>query len=331
MYPKLHQKYPVDKIERFDDRRKDMTVCVAAIADRTMLIGVADRMLTAGDVEFEPEQAKIWQFSPAIFALVSGDSAIQTEILKRVDTEVKNKIASDPKTWVNVKDVVDLYCRRYRDVRRESAEAEILAPLGLDFPSFFEKQSQMHSDFVTNIANRLSEYEFDSTMETLVIGKDFDGPVNMQTGEKLVYSHLYSTDKDKSACFTNVGFAAIGIGKFHAESQFMFSGHWSARSFDDTLLLSYAAKKRAEAAPGVGKATDIVLIGPLLGNSVKVKDEHIAELDKIYQKSRRANERAIKAAQNETKAFVARVRPQYSTEAGTVRPTPERSTESGKL
>jgi hypothetical protein len=70
------------------------------------------------------------------------------------------------------------------------------------------------------------------------------------------------------------------------------------------LLLAYAAKKRSEAAPGVGKQTDVVVIGPRLAETIQVEERHVKELDVIYQASRRANAKAIKKAQNETKTFV---------------------------
>jgi hypothetical protein len=76
---------------------------------------------------------------------------------------------------------------------------------------------------------------------------------------------------------TTVGFAAIGIGKAHAESQFTFSGYWPIKPFHETLLLTHASKKRAEAAPGAGKATDVLVIGPGLGKLLKVEDRHVEE------------------------------------------------------
>jgi hypothetical protein len=153
------------------------------------------------------------------------------------------------------------------------------------------------------------EWEFPDVLEAIFIGIDDDGPVDHK-GEKLSYSQMYVTYYDKLSCLNTVGFAAIGIGKAHADSQFTFSGHWPLKPFDETLLLAYAAKKRAEAAPGVGKSTDIIVIGP--GKStVKAEDQHLMELDKIYQKSRRASTKGVEAAKKETKKFVERVKAEY--------------------
>jgi len=77
------------------------------------------------------------------------------------------------------------------------------------------------------------------------------------------------------------------------------------------VLLAFAAKKRAEAAPGVGKNTDMVVIGPGLGTNLKVEDKHIKELERIYNRSRHSTEKAVKQAQKETKKFVEEVREEY--------------------
>jgi len=288
-----------------------VTVCVAAMAEKNTLVGASDRMLTAGDVEFEPDQYKIWMFATAIVALVAGDSTLQSEILKRVDIEVKRWINNDPKTWVSVKDVASLYCKKYRELLREHAEADILSPLGLDIDKFLRRQGKMRPEFLASIAEKLTEYDFPSLLETIFIGTDNDGPLG-EKGEKFVYPQIYATERDKVACLTTVGFAAIGSGKSHAESQFMFSGHSPLKPFNETILLTYAAKKRAEVAPGVGKVTDMVVIGPGLGPLLKVEDKHIERLDKIYQKSRAGATKAVVRAKAETATFVADVRREYA-------------------
>jgi hypothetical protein len=293
-----------------------VTVCVAAVAEKSTLIGVSDRMLTAGngDIEFEPEQGKFWVFSPAIVALSSGDATIQAELLKQTHKPVKDWIVAAPDQWVNVKDVASLYCQKFRELRRERAEAAILTPLGLDIPSFLANQATMERELVNRIADRLLDWEFPDVLEAIFMGIDNDGPVN-EKGEKLNYIQLYATYYDKLSCFNTVGFAAIGIGKSHAESQITFTGHWPLKPFDETLLLAYAAKKRAEAAPGVGKNTDMLVIGPGIGSTLKVEDKHLKELDQIYQKSRAASIKAVGIAQKETKSFVERVRAEYTERA----------------
>ena len=320
--------YPRPKSERLPKRRA-VAVCIAAIAGKNTLIGVSDRMLTAGngDIEFEPEQGKFWPLSPSIVALIAGDSTVQGELLKQTHKQVKDWIFSDPNSWVNVNDAASLYCQKFRELRRERAEAAVLCPLGLDIQSFLANQSTMERELVGQIANRLIEWDFPEVLETIFMGIDTDGPVS-DKGEKLTYPQIYVTYYDKLLCLNTVGFAAIGIGKAHADSQFTFTGHWPLKPFDETLPLAYAAKKRAEAAPGVGKSTDILVIGPNIAKTVKVEDRHLQELDRIYRKSRAASIKAVNVAQKETKSFVERVNAEKAKPKTSAEPAP--STESVK-
>jgi hypothetical protein len=65
-----------------------------------------------------------------------------------------------------------------------------------------------------------------------------------------------------------------------------------------TLFLVYAAKKHAEAAPGVGTETDIVVIGSDLGMSYPIApdSELQKQLDSRYDAMRKSQLKAIKAA-----------------------------------
>lgn len=58
-----------------------MTVCIAVICrwqyapddDGWAIITASDRMLTAGDIEFEPYQTKFGQITPRVGALIAGE------------------------------------------------------------------------------------------------------------------------------------------------------------------------------------------------------------------------------------------------------------------
>jgi hypothetical protein len=174
--------------------RGALTVCIGAIAENKRVIGVSDRMLTAADgqIEFETGQVKAWLFSNSIIALVAGDTTIQAEILRQVDKEVKAWIDADKATWVNVKDVASMYCKKYREIRRARAEAEILYPLGLDIQSFLANNGSMQNELVAKISQQLTEYEFPTVQETIFLGMDNDGPRGPD-GIKYNYPQLYVT------------------------------------------------------------------------------------------------------------------------------------------
>jgi hypothetical protein len=285
-----------------------VSICIAAIAEKAAIVGASDRMLTAGTgiVEFEPEQSKIWYLTPSIVAMMAGDLATQTELLKPVAHTVSARVALEPDRWWNVRDVAELYRDHYLLLRRKMAESAVLFPLGLDLDSYLNKQKDMDSSLVARLASDLAMYEGPKGVATLFVGVDNDGP-RSNKGERLNYPHLYECDGPNVICFDSAGFAAIGIGRDHAESLMMFSEHWANKSISETLLLVYSAKKRAEVAPGVGKSTDMITIGPNLGSFSKVADEHLKTLNRIYEKSTHSAAAATRRAQNEVRYHIEKI------------------------
>jgi hypothetical protein len=89
-----------------------MTVCIASICNGNTIIGAADRMITSGDIEFEPAldslpvpaglnpidrgsynlNTKIFALTRYIVALTAGDSGLQSEILQSVYLAVTKRI-----------------------------------------------------------------------------------------------------------------------------------------------------------------------------------------------------------------------------------------------
>ena len=92
-----------------------------------------------------------------------------------------------------------------------------------------------------------------------------------------------------------VGFVAAGSGQWHAESQFMFSRYTREWDLPEALSLVYAAKKRAEVAPGVGKLeTDLVVIFSHPPNTLHFNagSPLVKELEEIYSKGREKRDEA---------------------------------------
>src|SRR3989442_8365671 len=121
----------------------------------------------------------------------------------------------------------------------------------------------MAPELVRELSYQLQQFALPESVTAIICGVDLEGTHIMVVRG----SHI----EDRDA----VGFAAIGIGDWHANSQFMFEKHTYFRSFTETLLLTYTAKRRAEVAPGVGLATDMFTVGPLLGNHVYPIGEHV--------------------------------------------------------
>lgn len=218
-----------------------MTVCIAAIClaaeGHPVIIGASDRKLTAGGVEFEPPTAKFYKFTPYIVAMTAGDADAQVEICDYV-------YQAGPR---NVRETVRLYCEQLGAYNLRQAERIVLAPLGFTMKSFLAAQRRLSPEFVETVLYDMRRERV--SVETIICGIDGDWP-QLYRIESNGRAHLYSS----------VGFAAIGDGGDHAESQFMFAKYAPNWILSRAMMLTYYAKKRAEVAPGVGEETDMFFI-----------------------------------------------------------------------
>jgi hypothetical protein len=75
------------KYPRKFKRKVPLTVCIAAICEGGIVLGACDKMMTAGDVEFEPQaptgrSMKVFPITNSIAVMTAGDSGLQSEIVQ---------------------------------------------------------------------------------------------------------------------------------------------------------------------------------------------------------------------------------------------------------
>ena len=277
-----------------------MTICVAALSTHSngglAVVGAADRMKTAGSTEFETELSKAWLFSSSIIALCSGDNDLQNALLVPVGDIVTARINEAPKVWWKVEDVANLYREEYFKVRSKRAERTYLEPLGLRMDTLIARQKDMDRFLVDDLTNKLWNFEMPAT-ETIFMGVDPTGTrLFMWVNEELHNRGVSS-------------FASIGAGFKHADSEMMSAGHTWRRSLEDTIVLVHSAKKRAEAAPGVGKSTDMYVIGPNLGSVDHINSwddgKAFAELERQYKRRVRQEKSAAEKTAKPFKDYMA--------------------------
>lgn len=270
-----------------------MTVCIAAISDfkdKPVIVGASDRMLTASDIQFEPEQPKINPITSSIVIMIAGDSATQAEIIHDVEIEIASHIAANPSKWIDLRTVAEVYVQFYNKRRMREVQNRILVPLGLDLNTFISRQNEMNSTFISQVATELYGYRIPD-VEAIITGLDTTG------------AHIYVVSNGNITCNDTVGFASIGIGSGHANSQFMFAGHTGKKPYPDTLLLAYSAKKRAEVAPGVGEATDMFFIGTGLGTFTRMPPSSLGNLNGIYEKVRKSTQKNVDKSRGEIREW----------------------------
>lgn len=263
-----------------------MTVCAAAIT-RSTVIGASDRMLTSGtgDIEFEPSISKIHKFQENICIMIAGDITLQTEILYRVMATFPTL----PEIKWEVKEIAEAYYKAFQESRAKMAERAILNPVGLESAA----DVFLRGDLGMRLASDLLNFKV-PFIEAIVTGYDTSG------------AHIYQINNNGVACQDWVGFASIGGGAGHSNSQFMFAGHNRSCAIPETLMLVYSAKKRAEIAPGVGSETDMFFIDPP-GKCFDVGEHVLDKLEHCYQGIRKSADDARKAANGEINKFIAEI------------------------
>jgi hypothetical protein len=252
-------------------------------------------MLTSGDIQFEPSTQKIFAMTSSIVVMTSGDAGFHSEILQGTFRRVNQRIESNPTTWVPIPDVVDFYILERTAAKIRRSESELLGPLSLDRESFLYRQATMEPALVEKLARDLINFDVPS-VAAIVAGVDSTG------------AHLYEIRDGVSTCCDSIGFACIGIGERHAQSHLMFAQYARSHHLGEALLLTYAAKKRAEVAPGVGAATDMIFIGPEPGSFIQVGSEHMKRLATAYSTMDKAEKAAARKARKEMSQYVEQIR-----------------------
>lgn len=272
-------------------RRQIVTVCVGAICigpgNIAVVVGASDRMLTAGGLtEYEPPKGKFFQFGKTVIGLFAGPTAATASICRATQAAVA-LLTPPVDTWA----VATAFSAEYVAFRRRFAEVTILSHYGLTFDSFIARQRDLAPELVQRISSELRAVDIE--VEALILGVD-------QLG-----GHVYAVRNPGAIINGDAdGFAAIGVGQWHAESQFMFAKFSQGWLMNPTLWLAHYAKRRSEAAPGVGRETDMIAIS-LNEGAVSVRPEIVKALDKIYDSTRRMESNALKKAQVNLEAFLA--------------------------
>jgi hypothetical protein len=268
-------------------------------------------MLTSGyDVEFERPVPKLYQLSKSIIAMLAGDAGVQDEICGLTVEKIgKEQIGKEK---ITVRDVVNIYCAELAAYHKLNGERSVLSHLGLDMESFVQQQHEIGRELSDKLILDLEDVRDSAGIETIIAGIDRLGP------------HIYTIDNDGSAlCQDSVGFASIGVGARHAESQFMLRAYSSRFTLANASFLAFIAKRRAEVAPGVGKYTDLFAIDPEGHIHNPINPVVLRMFEQAYDHmDREQNAAVIRAEQSVRESIEDDVRRQASKNAPPIEPPP---------
>ena len=251
-----------------------MTVCLGALcagadgADASAVVVASDRMVTMGGItEFEHEVPKVTQIGDRIVALAAGDALRGAQLINELRRDVHHGAQQ-------LQNVAATAAALYAALRRQQIESEILSPRGITMQQFYQGlQQAMLPQLVINIDNLIGTFNYN--LEVLIAGTDDSG------------AHLYAITNPGGAYndFQPIGYAAIGSGALHAVQSLIGMRQTPLRCLHETVFNVYVSKRRAEAAPGVGRETDVVIIQ---ANAItRVEQPVLQQLDTLYQEYQR--------------------------------------------
>jgi len=220
-----------------------MTICIACICDSgSSVVVVADRMLTAEDIEFEQDTCKILELSTQCVALTAGSALAHVDLLREAVPDIRARATP------SISEITDVVKQHFADLRKRRAEERLSKPIGMTIEDFLAHQGELNPDVVLRLNRQLELAELD--LEVLVAGVDEEG------------AHIHWVfDPGSSECFDSVGFCALGSGERHAETSFIRNRYSLALPLRRALYFAYEAKRESEVAPGVGKDfTDVAII-----------------------------------------------------------------------
>ncbi len=220
-----------------------MTVCLAVLCKNSKAIVLAaDRMLTAGDTEYEQDVRKVHEVTECCAVMTAGSALQQVDLIRNAQGNLHNH------KHPSVIDVATELREQFVQIRRDQASQLHLQPLGLDFKAFLSLQDKLSENLILRLTRNIEQEQL--KLQLVVAGYDITG------------AHIYYIgDPGVLYCYDAVGFCAIGSGEHHAELTFIRSAYSPNLPLNRAVFLAYQAKRDAEMAPGVGaKYTDIGVI-----------------------------------------------------------------------
>jgi 20S proteasome alpha/beta subunit len=267
-----------------------MTVCIGAICGKGKGVVLAsDRMVTGSmpPIEFEHTEDKAYLINDRCLTLSAGDALKPIELLPQVARAMSR--TSNP----TIEEIVEKTKIIYQALRADRAEENFLRPRGITIEAFYSKGIAIFPPSLFEYIDHQFVL-FNYGLQLIIAG--FDGK-----------SHLYNiSNPGVSECLDTIGFHAIGVGALHALQVFIASRYTINCDLNEALNIVFAAKKKAEVAPGVGEQTDMYYIDE--GGLIKIEDNILEELKRIYGEVTRPMSEEIKQKSELLNGYIEKIK-----------------------
>jgi hypothetical protein len=232
--------YPSFRPQRFNlrpERRKIVTICIAAITLENYLVTVSDTMLTTHVAAADKITTKFKAISKDWGAMMSADDYTQCEaVIDKAQEYLKgraNTLAVSRSTFK----------RAYQQHLAEMRADRILGGYGIGMETFLKSGKKMFTESrFEGLCNRMEEIR--AGMDFIVYG--YDG---------LKRPHIFRVSEGEDSVFDEVGFCSIGSGTYAADAMLYALEQSRVRTLPQTIFNLCAAKFTTEKLGGIGEHT----------------------------------------------------------------------------
>jgi 20S proteasome alpha/beta subunit len=246
-----------------------MTVAVGAICDGGKAVVVAaDTLVTFPQLNLHIEGAisKIAMLTPHVVGVLTGAISDGHEILSMARPRIES-LGSNP----SIDKIVEAIRQAYEDFKIQRVERTMLRPyLGINFETF------RHMASTATQTSVLQQLAIEIVKHTVGVDIFIAG---MSDGA----AHIFGVgNPGETFRYDIYGCAALGVGMSYSIGRFAIAQHSITDTLSTALYTTYEAKKSAEAAPGVGKLTQMKVI-----TSAGIKDmpqQLFDRLDEIHSR-----------------------------------------------
>jgi hypothetical protein len=250
-----------------------LTICIGTICDNgKACIVAADREITVPGInlEFEHADKKIEDVVDGCVVMSSVDALLAAQIIE----PTRNSLGSGG--GHRVVKVAEKLRDTFIAVHLERAEHVFLTPRGWTLKEFKDHgATQIPAQTYLNIDNQFFGFGL-GAVDFLVAGID-------PTGAHIFHVFYNGVaGGDWLEWCDRLGYGTIGSGSSHAAISLALEGQQRRLSIPETLYNVYSAKRNSESAPGVGKATDMLIL--TAGKSEPVKQDRLDKLNAVRDK-----------------------------------------------
>lgn len=229
-----------------------MTICIAALADnRKKLVLAADQMITANipmPYQFETDDVKkIYDLTDNAVLLTAGNALFAYEIYENALKNIGYAKVRGEQIGT-IKELAEIVRVEYQNYRRDMAVKSVLEPRGLTLNDYYDRQQKLNIGIIQEIENQLVNLNI--AVDLIIAGHNMENEC-----------HIYSiTHPGILVLHDALGYVCVGTGAPHATYNLIGSNYKKSLNDGEVKKLIEEAKKKSEVAPGVGKATTIVVL-----------------------------------------------------------------------